>query len=37
MDTRTSETRLRIERVRDALIAQGLHAVLVPSDRKSVV
>lgn len=31
MDTRTSETRLRIERVRDALIAQGLHAVLVPS------
>lgn len=31
MDTRTSETRLRIERVRDALISQGLHAVLVPS------
>ncbi|CAM4029218.1 aminopeptidase P family protein [Roseateles saccharophilus] len=31
MDTRTSETRLRIERMRDALISQGLHAVLVPS------
>lgn len=31
MDTRTSETRLRIERVRDALISRGLHAVLVPS------
>ncbi|HEY1127854.1 MAG TPA: aminopeptidase P family N-terminal domain-containing protein, partial [Roseateles sp.] len=31
MDTRTSETRLRIERLRDALNAQGAHAVLVPS------
>ncbi|PTT92386.1 Xaa-Pro aminopeptidase, partial [Pelomonas sp. HMWF004] len=31
MDTRTSETRLRIERLRDALIATGTHAVLVPS------
>ena len=31
MDTRTSETRLRIERLRDALIEQGAHAVLVPS------
>jgi len=31
MDTRTSETRLRIERLRDALIAHGAHAVLVPS------
>lgn len=31
MDTRTSETRLRIERLRDALIANGVHAVLVPS------
>ncbi|WP_458232894.1 M24B family metallopeptidase, partial [Roseateles sp. P5_E8] len=31
MDTRTSETRLRIERLRDALIAQNVHAVLVPS------
>ncbi len=31
MDTRTHETRLRIERVRDALNAQGVHAVLVPS------
>jgi Xaa-Pro aminopeptidase len=31
MDTRTSETRLRIERVRDALIAHNVHAVLVPS------
>ncbi|KQY80238.1 aminopeptidase P family protein [Pelomonas sp. Root1444] len=31
MDTRTSEIRLRIERLRDALIAHGAHAVLVPS------
>ncbi len=31
MDTRTSETRLRIERLRDAMAAQGMHAVLVPS------
>lgn len=31
MDTRTSETRLRIERLRDALIASNVHAVLVPS------
>ncbi|MFG6489528.1 aminopeptidase P family protein [Roseateles sp. BYS78W] len=31
MDTRTSETRLRIERLRDALNAQNVHAVLVPS------
>ncbi|WP_422014304.1 aminopeptidase P family protein [Roseateles sp.] len=31
MDTRTSETRLRIERIRDALTASGVHAVLVPS------
>ncbi len=31
MDTRTSETRLRIERLRDALIANNVHAVLVPS------
>ena len=31
MDTRTSETRLRIERLRDALTAEGAHAVLVPS------
>lgn len=31
MDTRTSETRLRIERLRDALIANDVHAVLVPS------
>ena len=31
MDTRTSETRLRIERIRDALTATGVHAVLVPS------
>ncbi len=31
MDTRTSVTRLRIERLRDALIATGTHAVLVPS------
>ena len=31
MDTRTSETRLRIERLRDALTATGVHAVLVPS------
>ena len=31
MDTRTSETRLRIERIRDALIANDVHAVLVPS------
>lgn len=31
MDTRTSPIRLRLERVRDALRAQGLAAVLVPS------
>ena len=31
MDTRTSETRLRIERLRDALNDAGAHAVLVPS------
>ncbi|WP_457394880.1 aminopeptidase P family protein [Roseateles sp. P5_E1] len=31
MDTRTHETRLRIERLRDALNAHGVHAVLVPS------
>ncbi|MDR7296443.1 Xaa-Pro aminopeptidase [Pelomonas aquatica] len=31
MDTRTSEIRLRIERLRDALTAAGAHAVLVPS------
>ncbi len=31
MDTRTSETRLRIERLRDTLTAEGVHAVLVPS------
>jgi Xaa-Pro aminopeptidase len=31
MDTRTSETRLRIERLRDALAAEHVHAVLVPS------
>lgn len=31
MDTRTSEIRLRIERLRDALTAHGAHAVLVPS------
>ncbi len=31
MDTRTSPHRLRIEKVRDALKAQGLAAVLVPS------
>jgi Xaa-Pro aminopeptidase len=31
MDTRTSEIRLRIERLRDALTAHGMHAVLVPS------
>ena len=31
MDTRTSPFRLRIEKVRDALRAQGLAAVLVPS------
>ena len=31
MDTRTSPTRLRIEKVRDALKANGLAAVLVPS------
>jgi Xaa-Pro aminopeptidase len=31
MDTRTSATRLRLERLRDAMNAQGLHAVLVPS------
>lgn len=31
MDTRTSETRLRIERLRDAMTANGVHAVFVPS------
>ena len=31
MDSRTHETRPRIERLRDALIEQGAHAVLVPS------
>jgi Xaa-Pro aminopeptidase len=31
MDTRTHETRLRIERLRDALKAHGVDAVLVPS------
>ncbi|RZL36726.1 MAG: aminopeptidase P family protein [Rubrivivax sp.] len=31
MDTRTSETRLRIERLRDALAAENVQAVLVPS------
>jgi Xaa-Pro aminopeptidase len=31
MDTRTSETRLRIERLRDALTVAGAHAVLIPS------
>ena len=31
MDTRTSETRLRLERVRDALKAHGVTALLVPS------
>jgi Xaa-Pro aminopeptidase len=31
MDTRTSPHRLRIERVQDALTAQGLNALLVPS------
>ena len=31
MDTRTHETRLRIERLRDAMTTQGVHAVLVPS------
>ncbi|WP_457353012.1 aminopeptidase P family protein [Roseateles sp. P5_D6] len=31
MDTHTHETRLRIERLRDALNAHGVHAVLVPS------
>lgn len=31
MDTRTSETRLRIERLRDALNAHGVHAAFVPS------
>ena len=31
MDTRTSPIPLRIERVRDALAAQGLTALLVPS------
>ncbi|MCE4555215.1 aminopeptidase P family protein [Pelomonas cellulosilytica] len=31
MDTRTSDTRLRIERLRDALAAHHVHAVLVPS------
>jgi Xaa-Pro aminopeptidase len=31
MDTRTSETRLRIERVREALQRRGVEALLVPS------
>jgi Xaa-Pro aminopeptidase len=31
MDTRTSETRLRIERVRDVLQRRGVEALLVPS------
>jgi Xaa-Pro aminopeptidase len=31
MDTRTSETRLRLDRVRDALAARNLDALLVPS------
>jgi Xaa-Pro aminopeptidase len=31
MDTRTHETRLRIERLRDAMTAHGVHAVFVPS------
>jgi Xaa-Pro aminopeptidase len=31
MDTRTNPHRLRIEAVREALVAQGLHALLVPS------
>ena len=31
MDTRTHETRLRIERLRDAMTANGVHAVFVPS------
>ena len=31
MDTRTSPIPLRLERVRDALKAQGLSALLVPS------
>ena len=31
MDTRTPETRLRMERLRDAMKAAGAHAVLVPS------
>jgi Xaa-Pro aminopeptidase len=31
MDTRTSPLRLRIERVREALVQHGLHALLVPS------
>lgn len=31
MDTRTHETRLRIEHLRDAMTAQGVHAVFVPS------
>ncbi|MFG6413414.1 M24 family metallopeptidase [Roseateles sp. DC23W] len=31
MDARTHETRLRIERIRDALAAAGAHAVLIPS------
>lgn len=31
MDTRTSEFRLRIERLRDALTAANVHAVFVPS------
>ncbi|MDT8998323.1 aminopeptidase P family protein [Paucibacter sp. APW11] len=31
MDTRTSEITLRVERLRDALRAEGLHACLVPS------
>ncbi|MFG6466980.1 aminopeptidase P family protein [Roseateles sp. BYS87W] len=31
MDSRTHETRLRIERLRDAMTQAGVHAVLVPS------
>ncbi|PZP28539.1 MAG: Xaa-Pro aminopeptidase [Roseateles depolymerans] len=31
MDTRTSETRLRIDHLRDAMRQSGVHAVLIPS------
>jgi len=31
MDSRTSETRLRVERLRDVMTTHGVHAVLVPS------